>query len=178
MLDMIQKGIYLEKCNKSLEDRIGWLEQKELAFNVELINLHQIEGENTMEVIESIAQELKLNEKDIEKVWRVKGEGLYPRPVVIRLRTKEARIKWLKSRKTRLTNKDGTRIYINENLTRQMRQLFWSTKQQLREMYKFIWIQNGKILIKKNEEEKKIFTIRCESDLNKFISNNIENKRE
>lgn len=111
-------------------------------------------------------------------MWRVKGEGSYPRPVIVRLHTKEARIKWLKSRKVRLTNPDGTRIYINENLTRQIRQLFWSTKQQLKEMHKFIWIQNGKILLKKNEEEKKIFTIRCESDLNKYISNNIEAERE
>lgn len=65
--DFIQKNIFLEKYNKSLEDRIGWLEQKELARNVELINVQQMEGENIVEVIEKIARELQLNEKDIEK---------------------------------------------------------------------------------------------------------------
>ena len=84
-------------------------------------------------------------------------------------------LQWLKTKKQQLTNhsiynnNDVTRIYINENLTRQMRQLFWSTKQKLKDVFKFIWIQDGKILIKKSEVEKKVYTICCESDINKYI---------
>lgn len=178
--DLIQRGIYLEKYNRSLEDRLGWLEQKELKLNVELINVRKQEGENIKEVVEKIAKELNLRVDGIEKVWRVRGEGVST-PIILKMCNKEARTQWFKSRKQQLTNhsiynnNDGTRIYINENLTRQMRQLFWTVKQKLRDDFKFIWIQDGKILIKKSEVEKKVYNICCESDINKYISVTSEN---
>ena len=84
MQDLIQKGIFLEKYNKSLEDRIGWLEQKELKFNVELINVRKQEGENIKEIVEKIAKELNLRVDGIENAWGVRGEGVCP-PVIVKM---------------------------------------------------------------------------------------------
>ncbi|KAJ8704272.1 hypothetical protein PYW08_012996 [Mythimna loreyi] len=160
------------------------LEQKELSRNIELVHVQKLDGENVTEIVKKIAEELKLNTEDIEKAWRVPtrgGDGKNPRPIIVTLRTKEARSKWLKTRKeTKITNHnvyqnhDFSQIYINEHLTHQMRNLFWATKTNLKDIYKFIWIQNSKILIKKEGTDKKVHQIRFESDIQCYIAENKE----
>ncbi|KAJ0169240.1 hypothetical protein K1T71_015270 [Dendrolimus kikuchii] len=178
--DLIQRNIYFEKCNSSIEERIGWLEQKELSLNLELVNVKKVENENIMKVVEKVAYELKLNATDIEYAWRVQGENSNSKPIIIKMRSRDARSQWLKSRKNQITNhtiynnNDYTHIYINEHLTYHMRQLFWNTKQKLKEEYKFIWIRDGKILIKKNENEKKIYNVRTEKNISKYLLKNTE----
>lgn len=177
-----QRSVYLEKCNKALEERIVLMEQKEKEKNLEIIGLEQQENENPKEAAVKIATTLQLDPVEIEDAKRVgvekkatKDQPLRPRPLIVILRSKEARDLWLKQRKTRVTNgavygtDNGTRIFINEDLTRHMRQLLWSTKNQLHSLYKYIWIQNSKILVKKNETENKIHSVGCEDDIKKLI---------
>lgn len=173
--DLMQKNTYLEKYNKALEQRIMRLEQKEMEMKIELLNVQKQEGEELMTIVGKLAQELKLNIEDIEKAWRIPGDKKEPRPVVVTLRSRDARAEWLRCRKMVVTNdtlyQDGnnSRIYINEHVTRQTRQLFWSAKNRLRETYKFIWIKDGKVLVKKNENEKKVYQINFENDIDTLI---------
>lgn len=184
ILDLTHKNIYLEKYNKALEERVCILEQKECNKNIELVNVQENETEKIMEVVNKIAKELKQNPAYIEKAWRVgakKNESKH-RPIVVVLQSREARNAWLGCRKQGLTNQkvfkkdnnNNSPIYINENVTRQVRQLFWETKNKLKEHYKYIWIQNGKILIKANDEKNKIEQIRSESDITACIEKNSE----
>lgn len=179
--DLFNRNVYLEKCNKALEERIIKLEQKETQLQIELQNVQMQEGENLIATVNKIAQELKLNINDIEKVRRIPGVNTkVPRPIIISLRSREARLQWVKCKKITITNDtifrndNHTRIYINEHVTRYTRQLFWITKNKLKEMYKFIWIQNGNVLIKKNEIEKKIIQINFESDIKEILKNEVE----
>lgn len=177
--DLIQKNTYFDKYNKSLEERIRILEQRQYDLDVELVNVEQKEEENVTEIVENIAKKLKLNNEDIIKAQRIKGQrvGDKPKPIVVTLRTKEARIKWLKCKKVALTNhtlynnNNNQRIFINERVTRQTRQLLWSTKLQLKDKYKFIWIQKGRVLLRKNEDEKNVENVSCESDIDKLLKN-------
>ena len=174
--DLIQRNIHLDKFNKALEERIGYLEQKELNKNIEIMNLKMLEGEKTVDVVKKCADVLKLNKNEIENAWRVGSEKKEARPIVVTLRSKTARAEWLKSRKSLITNhmihnnNDSSRIFINEHITRQNRQLFWATKTKLKETHKYIWIQDAKILIKKNDTEKKIHHIRNEGDIETYIN--------
>lgn len=173
--DLIQKNIYLEKYNKALEERIMRLERKELEMQIEINNVQREENEDLMATIKSIASKLKIRTDSIESAWRMPGDNKTARPIVVSLRSREARNEWLKNKKASVTNDDiftngnNSRIYINEHITRQTRQLFWSVKNRLKEYFKFIWIQNGKILVKKNENEKKIHQITFESDIENII---------
>lgn len=176
--DLLQKNIFLEKYKKSLEERIRLLEQKEFDLDIELANVETKEGENVTMIVQRIAKELKLNEDDITTAWRIKSKNKNnnkPKPIIVSFRSKEARYKWLKSKKEILSNNaisnsnNGQRIYINERITRQTRQLFWSTKLQLKDEYQFIWIQNGKVLLRKSEDEKRVESVGCESDINILI---------
>lgn len=185
MKELLQKNIYFEKCNKALEERIMKMEQKELELNIELVNVQTIEKENVMETVKKMAEELKLPSEDIEKARRMPGDSSKaPRPIVVTFRSNKSREDWLKCKKQIITNHrvlkngDNTRIYINENLTRQMRQLFWIAKMKLKDTYKFIWIQNSRILIKRNEIEKKIYQINFESDIETLLAKDKEQNRE
>lgn len=171
--DLVNRNKYLEKCNSALEERVQWIEQKETEKKVELVGV-QIQNDSIRETVSQIASKLELPIQDIVDVWRVGGEkGKTDRrntTLIMSLRTKSARDSWLQRRKQRLTNnfffKNATEdpIYINENITKQTRNLFWQTKTNLKTSHKFIWIQNSKILVKKDADSK-IINIRQEADI-------------
>ena len=58
--------------------------------------------------------------------------------------------------------------FINKNLKKAKKELFWKTKQKARELgYHYIWTNNGKIHIRKSQEYDLII-INNESDINKL----------
>lgn len=170
------KNIYLEKCNKALEERVAAMEMKEKENNVEISGLDVTDDENINNVVVKVAHKLKLEEKFIKEARRVGSIKTAetknrPRPVVVTLTSREARNQWIKQRKTHITNHDifgnnnKSLVYINEDLTPAIKQLFWLTKSQLKPTFKYIWIQNSRILVKKNDVENKIYNIRSETDI-------------
>lgn len=173
-----QKNVYLEKCIKSLEEKVSYFEYKEKERNIELVGVEKQEKEDINQIIVKIAETIKVEKEDIEGGWRVGREtpNGRPRPIVVRLRSRAARDQWLQARKKRILNShvfkndNETPIFINENINKGTRELFWQTKNTLKNKFKFFWIQNGKILVKKNENEKKIYQIRCENDYLQLIS--------
>ncbi|KAH9631136.1 hypothetical protein HF086_001071 [Spodoptera exigua] len=174
------KNAYLEKCNKSLEDRINELEEKDKEKKVELAGLEKNNNEDISKVVTQIVHKLQLDPSEIEyaeRVGREKPGTEKPLPVVVTLKSKQARNKWLELRKSNITNGQiyGTsytnRVFINESLTRYKRSLLWATKLHLKKSYKYIWVQEGKVLIRKSDEQKKIILIRCESDIEKLLNN-------
>ena len=173
------RNIYLEKSVGSLEDRIQELEDKEKEKNIELSGLEKKKNENLNDIVALVARKLQVSSAEIEssaRVGREKPESNKPQTVVVTLKSKSARDQWIKCRKTRLVNGDiyGTGsdvpIYINENLTKNKRTLLWETKNQLKGTYKYIWVQNGQILIKKSDEDKKILKIRTIKDIDHFLN--------
>ncbi|XP_063635201.1 uncharacterized protein LOC134805950 [Cydia splendana] len=168
-----QKNTYLEKCNKALEERIMDLEQEKKEKNVEIIGLEKKVGENTTEIVKEVAKKLNLNPDDIKyarRVGREKAGEAKPQPIVVKLKCRATRDKWLQARKTLVSNShiyaNGSQkpIYINEDLPKFKRQLFWSAKTQLRDICRFVWVQNSNILARK-ENDAKIYKIRCEKDI-------------
>lgn len=173
-----QKNSYLEKCNKALEERIIDLEQEKKEKNVEIVGLEKKQGENTMEIAKEIAKKLNLDPQDIKcakRVGREKAGDAKPQPIVVRLKCRTSRENWLLARKTRVTNNtvygngSDKPVYINEDLPKFKRQLFWSAKTQLKDICRYIWIQNSNILARKDNEAK-IFKIRCEKDIDNIVA--------
>lgn len=180
MISLEQKNVYLEKYSAALEERIFFLESKGREKNIEIVGLQSQDGENIKVVIENLATKIGLDPDNICEVMRVGAEKVdkdnkkRPRSVIVTLSSVTVRSEWLAKRKTRLFNNDAysdgnkAPIYFNEDLTKRMRHLLWYAKSELKEIYKYIWIQNGKILARKDDSEKnkKIFLIRKEEDVN------------
>lgn len=173
-----QKNIYLEKCNKALEERIQDMEQREKENNIEIFGLEKRNNEVTMEVVKNIAQNLNLNPTDIIDAVRVGKENEdknKPQPVIVTMRNKQTRNKWMAKRKTVITNaqfynnESSKRIYFNDDLPKFKRQLLWETKDQLKPMFSYIWVQDHNILVKKDGNEKKIHKIRSHEDIKMLL---------
>lgn len=173
------RSVYLEKCNKALEERVQDLEIRNKEKNVEIHGLEKCENENTIQVVQDLARKLNLDPNDIEDAQRVgqeKPNESKPKVVLVTLRSKTARNSWMTVRKEiNITNNkvydngSDKRIYINEDLPRYKRQLLWAVRNNLKPKgFQYIWVQNSNILVKKNNEEKKIYNIRSEEDLKKF----------
>lgn len=169
------KNIHLQTCNDALEERILYLESKETEKNIEVVGMEEHKNENTRELVVQLAEQLKINPSTVETVKRVGREkpDLRPRTIVLTLCTKNARDDWITKRKNVITNsavfknKNEQRIYINESLPRALRELFWNAKAALKNKYKFIWVQTGRILVKKSEKEKTI-NIKNEGDIERL----------
>lgn len=168
----------LQKVNQALEERIVSLEQKEMETKIEIIGLEQKENENLIDIVANISNELQLNPKDIEEARRVgkqKEGSKRARPVVVTVRSRAVKEQWIeKKKKVRISNddllKNGNKqmIYINECLTKHLRDLFWKAKTELGKNFKYIWVQNSRILIKR-EEKARIHNISKEADINALI---------
>ncbi|KAH9630877.1 hypothetical protein HF086_014618 [Spodoptera exigua] len=174
-----QKNVYLEKCNKALEERIQDLEVRDKEKNIEIHGLEKHGNENTKQVVRKLAEKLKLDPNDIEDAQRVgqeKPDDTKPKTVLVTLRSKSARNNWMLVKKESkiyndkvYDNGSENRIYINEDLPKYKRQLLWMVRNNLKPKgFQYIWVQNCNILVKKNSEEKKIYNIRSEDDLKKF----------
>ncbi|CAB3234886.1 unnamed protein product [Arctia plantaginis] len=70
MKTLEQKNVYLEKCNKALEERVQELEMKDKEKNIEIHGLEKHENENTKLVVQKMAQKLNLDPNDIEEAQR------------------------------------------------------------------------------------------------------------
>ncbi|KAI5636628.1 hypothetical protein NE865_10644 [Phthorimaea operculella] len=170
-----KKNVFLEKCNKALEERVAVLELKEKECNVEICGLDMEEQEVLIEKVKIIAERLDLNPQNIretKRVGRQRKERTTPPPVIVTLSSPSERDRWMTKKKERLYNNNisatGSKsaIYINEDITKYMRNIFWYAKNELKTIYKWIWIQNGKILARRDDEnDKKIRVIRSHDDI-------------
>ncbi|VVD05319.1 unnamed protein product [Leptidea sinapis] len=71
-----QRNVYLDKCNKALDERVLDMEQGLKASNGEIVGLEKQENEITTEVAKRIAQKLRLDPNNIEDASRVGRLGL------------------------------------------------------------------------------------------------------
>lgn len=128
------------------------LEQYSRRNNIDVHEVQKEENEDLMDVLRELAAKLELPEltlRDIETAHRVSTrDGRVP-PILVRFRERKLRGQWTQKNAT-LKN---IKIFINENLTKRIRSLFWSARSMEREKeYKFVWMRNGKILVRRREE--------------------------
>ncbi|KAJ2949730.1 hypothetical protein O0L34_g15662 [Tuta absoluta] len=175
------KCVYLEKHNTALEQKLLEFEQASRNHNIEIVGIEQLPGENVKDIVIKIGNKLNVDCTDIEWARRSrvpKVGSTKPAPILVGFKATGTgtRDNWLAQRRNLLdTTSDvitggsvKNKIYINEDLTKTTRALLWNTKKQLLGIFKYIWISNGKILVKKTDGEKSI-CVRAESDIDDLI---------
>ncbi|XP_026746897.1 uncharacterized protein LOC113508126 [Trichoplusia ni] len=174
------KCVYLEKANMALEQKLHDIEQSSRKQNIEIIGIEQLPEENPMQIINKLGQLLEVNSENVEWASRHQQRKTNdkPAPIVVSFKSTnmEDRNVWLTNR-LKLKNiysdaitggSQKNKIYINEDLTKHTRELLWNTKNQLKEKFKYIWIHNGKILVKKSDGDNSTW-IKSEDDLRELL---------
>lgn len=178
------KCIYMEKNQVVLEQKIHDYEQSTRKHNIEIVGIEQLPDESVKDIVSKVGQMIQVSTQDIEWVRRnqPRKQGIKSASIVVGFKTSgtESRDAWLLERRkladvtsdkiTGGTSKN--KIYINEDLTKTTRTLLWNTKKELHNIYKYIWVSKGKILLKKNDGEKTIW-VRSEQDISNLLKSNI-----
>jgi hypothetical protein len=154
------KCVYLEKCNLACKQKLQEYEQSMRNNNLEIAGIEYLPGENLKTVVTNIAAKIGANCDGIDWVKRRRPpkEGSKPPPIVVGFKSSGAgsRDWWLANRRKIEFTSDvvtggvmKTKIYINKDLISTTRLLLWNVKKELSGIYKYIWVSNGRILLKK-----------------------------
>lgn len=165
-----------------LRAQIGKQQQTARLNNLEVVGLPQTSNESPTNLIIKIAKhagvDLQLN--DIEFAHRVQPlmtvQGR-PKPIVAKLKDRKLKdeiLSGLRRRKGVNTTdiglgNDNKKIFINEHLTPENKSLLKSVKSLAKEnAFKYVWVRNCNIFLRKNEESPVIY-ISCQEDLKKIV---------
>ncbi|CAH2095545.1 unnamed protein product [Euphydryas editha] len=175
------KMLQTEEKLSELHGQFSKQQQKARLFNIEVVGLPETSNESPVELIMKIANHagVQLQPDQIQSAHRVqpmrKVEGR-PKAIVATLQSRMLKDKIIaglrKSRgiSTRNLNLGGPdrKFFVNEHLTPENKQLFNAVKIRAKERsYKFTWIRNCNIFLRKNEESP-VITITTEKDLQKI----------
>lgn len=179
----------LEKENESLRKEVSVLsskidniEQHNRSNNIEIQNVPENTGENLLQLISKIGSHVgcPVESSSLDYITRVPTHvSDKPKNIVARFVSKIKRDNFLAAYKAkRLSNREkraglsiadvSERLYVGEHLTMNNKLLHKEARKVAREKdYKYVWTQNGKILIRKADNSRIIY-INNVSDLNKL----------
>lgn len=187
--EMINRVSKLEKENESLKKEVSFLsskinniEQHNRCNNVEIQNVPEKSNENLLQLMSEIGSQINcpLDPSSLDYITRVPTHiADKPKNIIVRFVSKIRRNDFLAAYKAkRLANgesKAGLRIdgiaerlYVGEHLTINNKLLHKEVRKVARDKdYKYVWTQNGNILIRKTDNSRIIY-INNVSDLNKL----------
>ncbi|KAG8277996.1 hypothetical protein J6590_030537 [Homalodisca vitripennis] len=184
--DLKQTVKSLEKSNQSLKGTNSELVIDLSCYKMDLENLQQYNNRNRNVQIEGIPEANgESMEKIVEKLSEITGEPInfnldvqavhriptkrpnVPKPIVLQLTNRQKRDSLLRKSKIASKTKEikstdfvpgvpRTNVYVNEHLTPYFRNLFYYSKKLRESGFKFVWISEGKIFVKKTEDDRKI----------------------
>lgn len=176
----------LKRCVGELKEELNERDQDALLADLEIGQLPEERGENVMHAVIVLAAKLgvKLEERDIVFAERVgaplRGEGPEGgaprvRRIVVRFTRRDIRDRLLQGARIRRTlhaadagqaaAAAGTRIFLNERLSRVNRQLYYRVREECRRaQWRFAWTKRGRVFARQ-AEGKPAFPLRSEADV-------------
>lgn len=169
--ELLEEKQILNKTINALSDRIRTMEQYMRESNIEINGIPEHKNEILPNVIEQLAKvvENPLDEQDIifcKRVAKINRESKSPRAVVVKLRSSLRRDALLAAT-TRFNKKnpqdklhshhlgmggDKSPVFLNEHLSPESKSLHAETRKMAKlHGYKYTWVRNGHIYIRKDE---------------------------
>lgn len=166
------KNTSLTSQVKSLSERLGQIEQHARSNNLEINGVPEHRAENLFKTIEQLGNTVDnpFAENDILHVTRISKlnkDSDRPRAVIVQLRSQRRRdellaavIRYNKKNKVNKLNSEhlgyGGRqvpVFVSEHLTPSNKSLHAATRTKAKEAgYKFVWVRDGRIFTRKNEQ--------------------------
>lgn len=167
---------------KELTKDIRYIENHANEKKIEVQGIPKIQNENLEQIIIKIGAAFneEIKKEDIDEIYRKENKGNVKKnyPIIVTFTKKNIKEKFLSMRKKKsiYTNEISLcesrhQIFINDFLTKRIKDLFWKTKNlKLEKGYKFLWTRNGTVYLRKTENSEPI-KISCEEDLEKVYKN-------
>lgn len=178
----------LEKENQNLVKELNRQEQYSRLNCIEISGVPECKGENVYTTVTRAAQIIgvSLSRNDIDSCHRL-GNSIQPgynRQIILKLVNRWKKEELLAARRVRRNlcvrdlNLDSPllkaqdlekSVYLNESLTKFNRALLGKCREYKKQNnIKFVWVRNGKILMRKTENSR-VFVISSKEDLNDVV---------
>lgn len=169
----------LEKRIEKLEEEQDKSEQYSKAYNLIISGIPVQTNEDVKCIVKKIADKCSV---EIEKWDVIAAHRLHSRkngdtPIIVKFRSKETKEVLISAaKKKNLTaemfgGKNDVKLYLNEHLSTMKAELFKKVRELRNEKYgyRFVWVRNGQIMVRKNEGDRLEF-VKNERDLNNIKS--------
>lgn len=166
----------LEAKISQLSAEIAGKEQRERVNNIEIRGVPLKKNENLFQLVGRIGDAIghPVSPSQINFVTRSRSTSDI-KPIIVGFLCRYTKENFVASARTRKNLTAGdlgfpevSRVYVNDHLTRDNKQLLTKTKKvALDRNHKYTWVQNCKILVRKNDTSP-IIHITCEDDLSKI----------
>lgn len=174
------ENITLKKQVTTLENRIEDLENYSRRNCIEIQGIPEEKGENVTDVVKKVGEALgvKIADDMIDACHRVGGRTgeKRPRGIILKLVRRTDKDTIMRKRQERkrdfstrhLGMSSDTPVYLNDSLSPSRRRLLGRARQlKIEKAYKYLWLRNGNILLRK-QEGSPVLEIRCQADLDKM----------
>lgn len=173
--ELTKENAILKKTVKDLQQQVFQVDQKSLDHNVEIVGIPDAIEEDR--VVPSLCGVMNISAPEAKEytVRRARvGAAGKAKSVFVQFESKRVRDEFLKSGKktkpkvSQLTknSSDTGAIYVNEELTPHYKLLFYNANKIRKEKeFKYLWVGDGKILLKKTDTAR-IIQVRNLEDLN------------
>lgn len=159
-----------EKMEQNFLNILMPIELERRQNNLELHGLPESQEENCSNIIKDVLKHVTPEPIEISNCYRfgrTDNSNEKPRRILIQFADKQQRDDIYNKRKN--LKKLDKPIYLNENLPRYLSVLRGKANTKRKEQqYKFIWMKNGTILLRKDELSE-VITVRYTSDLDKIV---------
>lgn len=169
-----------EKDNEieKLREKLNQVEQYSRNKNIEIHNVPETKGEKIEEIVTKITEKIgvTIKKEDIEACHRIGSRNKdKPKPIIVQFLSRRIRDQIIDGKQKNSATQDDAikngkteRIFVNENLSPENKEILYETKKVAKEkQYKFVWTRNGKILVRENEQGK-VIQIKNVKDLQKL----------
>ena len=177
----------MKNSNRELTHRIAEMEQYSRACNIEVQCVPEFKSENLLTTIKQLAKTVsyELQDDDIHHFTRIAKQdnaSRRPRSIIVKMKNPVMRdgllaavIKFNKAHPKEKLNSshlgisgDKQPVYVGEHLSPYNRALHKATRSKAKENgYKFVWIRNGRIFVRKSENSDAII-IKTMDSVNKL----------
>lgn len=164
MEELIVENKELKKRVTTLEQRLDEVEQYSRSNSVEIHGIPQEKNEDVLSIVKEVgvALDLNINNSMVDTCHRLRRNpnGNNPPGIIVKFVRRLDKEEFLQKRRVKRTlstrhinRPDDRPIYINESLSPSRRRLLAKAKTVQREkQYKYCWVRNGRIFLRKIED--------------------------
>lgn len=143
---------------EQLHANINSTEQYSRRCNMEIHGIPLTRNEDLRATMQDLVEKLGIGSHtpaDVVACHRLRSRREGEAPILVQFTSVSVKEQWMGARKKLVTlprSENQHKIYLNDNLTRSNKELFWQVRTKGREKsYRFVWVKNGTIFANKDE---------------------------
>lgn len=169
---------HLELEISSLKQYVRDIEQQRLDNVLEVIGIPKAPNEDLGTIAVKLAETLNVDKSQIRNVKRMEDRNDREGNIQVELKQVEQAQSWVRASRreevlleqvvSEAPEPDSkSKVIVRRALTKSNKSLLWLAQQKLRPAYKYVWFQEGKVLLRREDKDKPT-VVRSEMDIDRL----------